>query len=89
MIYSSIIHPKCKREINKACRKNPILRKVLENKMNEIVNFPHHYKPLKHDLAGERRVHILKSFILKFEIDEVGKVVIFLAFEHHDNAYRR
>lgn len=57
--------------------------------MQEILENPHHYKPMKYDLAGERRVHIMKSFVLKFEIDESKKLVTFLAFSHHDDAYRR
>ncbi|MEK6946485.1 MAG: hypothetical protein AABX32_02660 [Nanoarchaeota archaeon] len=57
--------------------------------MSEILDNPSRYKPLRYDLAGVRRVHILKSFVLKFEIDESRKAVNFLAFEHHDEAYRR
>ena len=60
-----------------------------EMKMSEIVENPQHYKPLKYDLAGQRRVHIMKSFVLKFEINEATKSVIFLFFGHHDEAYRR
>ena len=69
------------------CRKNPVLRNALEKKMNEILENPHHYKPLRYDLAGERRVHILKSFVLKFEINENIKTVCFIFFGHHDEAY--
>ena len=89
MTYTFFLHPKCRKEINIASKKNPILKKVLENKIREIILNPAHYKPLRHDLKGERRVHILKSFILKFEIDETRKTVIFLAFSHHDRAYKR
>ena len=89
MTYVIDIMPSCQRSIGKACQKNPILREILRKKMNEIAIFPSRYKPLRHELAGERRVHILKSFVLKFEIDEVSKIVTFLAFGHHDDAYRR
>jgi mRNA-degrading endonuclease RelE of RelBE toxin-antitoxin system len=57
--------------------------------MNEILENPQHYKPLKYELAGQRRVHIMKSFVLKFEVSEATKTVIFLFFGHHDEAYRR
>ena len=57
--------------------------------MDEILKNPTHYKPLKYDLKGERRVHILKSFVLKFEVDKIKRVVTFLAFKHHDDAYQR
>jgi len=89
MTYNIEIHPKCKEEIHKLCKKNPVLEKSLKNKMKEILQNPQHYKPLRHDLAGERRVHIMKSFVLKYEINEETKTVIFLFFGHHDEAYRR
>ncbi len=89
MSYNICIHPKCQEEINKLCRKNPVLESSLRKKMNEIIMNPQHYKPLKYDLAGERRVHIMKSFVLKFEIDEAAKTVKFIFFGHHDEAYKR
>ena len=57
--------------------------------MAEIQANLHAYKPLKHGLKGERRVHILKSFVLKFGIDESSQTVTFFTFDHHDEAYRR
>ncbi len=89
MTYIMEVVPSCERSIEKACKKNPVLRDALRKKITEVLGNPSHYKPLRHDLAGERRVHILKSFVLKFEIDEGRKIVNFLAFEHHDEAYRR
>lgn len=88
-MYSTEIKPSCQEDINKLCRKNPVLRVALEKKMNEIAQNPQHYKPLKYDLAGERRVHIMKSFVLKFEIHEDRQAVEFIFFGHHDEAYRR
>ena len=88
-MYYCEIRPTCGKLIEKACRKNPVLRNAVEKKINEIVQNPKHYKPLKYDLSGERRVHVLKSFVLKFEIDEASKTVVFLAFSHHDDAYQR
>lgn len=88
-MYNIEIKPSCQRDIERLCKRNPVLRGALEKKMNEIVENPQHYKPLKHDLAGERRVHIMKSFVLKFMIEEATKTVVFIFFGHHDNAYRR
>ena len=87
MSYTSVIEEKCRRDINKATKKNTILRKILDKKINEVILNPNHYKPLRHDLKGERRVHIMKSFILKFIIDEKNKSVVFIFFGHHDDAY--
>ena len=89
MAYDIEIHPKCQGEITKLCKKNPTLEEALKKKMNEILENPQHYKPLKHDLAGERRVHIMKSFVLKFEIAEPTKTIKFIFFGHHDEAYKR
>ena len=89
MTYDFEVHPCCQEEIIKLSKKNPVLDKAVRNKMKQILENPQHYKPLRYDLAGERRVHIMKSFVLKFEIDENSKRVTFLFFGHHDEAYRR
>lgn len=89
MTYAIEIKPSCKETITKLCKKNPVLEKAIRNKMEEILENPTHYKPLKHDFAGGRRVHIMKSFVLRYEIDEQRKTVIFIDFSHHDDAYRR
>jgi len=88
-MYNKEIKPSCFKDIEKLCKKNHVLAEALEKKMNEIVQNPQHYKPLKYDLAGERRVHIMKSFVLKFEIQEDTRTVIFFFFGHHDDAYKR
>ena len=87
MIYIPSFAPICEKQINKATRKNPVLRKILDNKIREILINPYHFKPFKYDLAGERSVHIMKSFVLKLTIDEQKKRVVFIFFGHHDRAY--
>lgn len=89
MKYGIEIKPSCKESINKLCRKNPVLEKAIRNKIEQILENPRHFKPLRHDFAGERRVHIMKSFVLKYEVDENTKTVTFLFFGHHDEAYQR
>jgi mRNA-degrading endonuclease RelE of RelBE toxin-antitoxin system len=87
MAYEVYITPFCQRMMDKASKKNPVLRKVLERKIAEIAEDPNRYKPLRYDLAGERSVHILKSFILRFSV--AGNIITLISFEHHDDAYRR
>ena len=89
MSYRFTFTTSCEKKIYKLCKKNPFLQKVLDKKISEILLNPQHYKPLKHDFAGERRVHIMKSFVLKYEINEKDKIVIFIFFGHHDEAYNR
>ncbi len=88
-MYACEIMPSCERMMEKSCKKNPVLSEALRKKMEEILENPAHYKPLKYDFAGERRVHLMKNFVLKFSIDEGQKVVRFLFFGHHDEAYKR
>jgi len=66
-------------------------RKRLEavaKKVEEILEDPHRFKPLRAPLQNTRRVHI-GPFVLVYEIDEERKVVTLLDFEHHDAVYRR
>lgn len=88
-MYNAEIKPSCLKDIEKLCKRNYVLKEVLKKKMNEVLENPQHYKPLKYDLAGIRRVHIMKSYVLKFEIDEKTKTVKFIFFGHHDEAYKR
>lgn len=55
-------------------------------KIDEVIQHPEHYKPLRHDLKNLRRVHI-RSFVLVFELR--GNTVRFLDFDHHDNIYKK
>ncbi|MFY1111886.1 MAG: type II toxin-antitoxin system RelE family toxin [Methanosarcinaceae archaeon] len=89
MAYTLFILPSCKKEINKACKNNAPLKRSLGKKIQEICESPFHYKPLRNDLHGRRRVHILKSFVLIFTVDENEKSVTLVSFAHHDAAYSR
>ncbi len=62
------------------------LTRRLKKKMVEILENPHHSKPLRNVLKNKRRVHIA-SFVLIFEIIEAEKKVVFHTFRHHDEAY--
>lgn len=88
-MYSYEVIPYLQRILNKLFKKDKVMYEQVMKKIEEIVQNPQHYKPLKYDFAGERRVHIMKSFVLKFEIDEQNKIVTFFFFGHHDEAYKR
>jgi YafQ family addiction module toxin component len=84
--YDLFILPACKKEIDKACKNNAPLKDSLSKKIQEIRENPFHYKPLRNDLHGMRRVHIQKSFVLIFGVDENEKSVTLISFSHHDTA---
>jgi YafQ family addiction module toxin component len=86
-MYNLEIKPSCQKDIEKHCKKNPLLARIIEKKMNEILQNPQHYKPLKYGFAGEKRGHIMKNFVLRFEVHKSRKAVEFIFFGHHDEAY--
>jgi YafQ family addiction module toxin component len=61
---------------------------AVNKKVNEVLENPHHYKPLRAPMQNKKRVHISGSFVLVFKVDEESKIVQLLEFEHHDNAYK-
>jgi len=77
----------CKREIRKLTSKNKALSDALAAKLNQILENPYHFKPLSNVLAGSRHVHVMRHFVLIYDIDENGKKVLLRRFSHHDEAY--
>lgn len=71
----------------KKLRSNVTLLKRLQSKIEEIVENPTHYKPLRNVLKNRRRTHI-GSYVLIFEIQEERKVVVFHGFQRHDEVYK-
>jgi YafQ family addiction module toxin component len=62
------------------------LHRVTE-KIKEIIQDPHREKPLRRPMQNMRRVHI-RTFVLVYSIDELGKTVILEEFDHHDKVYK-
>jgi YafQ family addiction module toxin component len=74
--------------LSKLAKKNQKQFKIIENKIEEIIKNPHHYKNLRRPLQDLKRVHIDRSFVLVFSVDEKNKTILFENYEHHDNIYR-
>ncbi len=89
MPYRFEIKPKLEKKLKKIEKKDPVMFKAVREKIKEIIKKPYHYKPLRHNLKGSRRVHLEKSFVLVFEIDEAEKTVRFLDLGHHNEIYRK
>ena len=75
------------KKLKKIKNKDYAMFKVVRDKVGAIIKNPYHYKPLRCDLKGLRRVHIGKSHVLIFEIDEPSKTIRFLDLGHHDAIY--
>jgi YafQ family addiction module toxin component len=77
------------RKFFKLARKDPKKLKIIYNKIEEIVKNPQRYKNLRSPLNHYKRVHIDRSFVLTFSIDERNKIVIFKDYDHHDKIYKK
>ncbi|MEK6969973.1 MAG: type II toxin-antitoxin system mRNA interferase toxin, RelE/StbE family [Nanoarchaeota archaeon] len=72
---------------NKLAKKNKTRLQIIHKKVQQILENPHHFKPLRGDMHGARRVHIDTSFVLTYEIDEKKKLIRLLDIDHHDKIY--
>lgn len=86
-MYSLATKPNIDRIFSKIGKKNPKQMQIIFKKIEQIIENPYHFKPLRGDMKGARRVHIDKSFVLTYEIDEEHKVVKLLDYDHHDSIY--
>lgn len=88
MAYSLEVAESLNKVFEKLAKKDKATFQAINKKATEILENPHHYKPLRAPLQNMRRVHIAGSFVLIFKIDEERKVVQLIEFEHHDKAYK-
>ncbi|MDP2750804.1 MAG: type II toxin-antitoxin system mRNA interferase toxin, RelE/StbE family [Nanoarchaeota archaeon] len=86
-MYSLATKPGVDRIFSKLTKKNPNQLKAIFKKIEQIIVNPYHFKPLRGDMHGARRVHIDTSFVLTYEIDEKNKIVRILDYDHHDKIY--
>lgn len=61
--------------------------KIILKKIEQILENPYRFKPLRSDMKGYREVHVDKHFVLVYSIDEERKVVIIKDYDHHENIF--
>ena len=88
MAYILEVAEKLNKLFEKLAKKDKATFEAINKKVNEIVENPYHYKPLRAPMQHLRRVHISGSFVLVFKIDEERKAVLLVEFEHHDKSYK-
>ena len=86
-MYSLEIVEKVDRIFKKLRKKDLVQFEALSRKVNEILENPQQYKPLKSPMSHMRRVHV-GSFVLAYEIDEARNVDTIRRYEHHDSVYK-
>jgi len=77
------------RVFHKLSKKNKKSLEIINNKINSILENPYQFKPLRNEMAGIRRVHIGKSFVLTYEILESERIVRLLDYDHHDKIFKK
>lgn len=87
MTYSLEVSTHIDEIFKKLEKKNKKQLGIINKKVLEVLENPYHFKPLRGDMKGSRRVHIDKSFVLLFEIDENRRIVRLLDYQHHDDVY--
>ena len=87
MPYSLIISDEADKKFQKLRKRDKKQLGIIDNKIRQILENPYHFKPLRGDMYGARRVHIEKSFVLTYEVIENAKTVRILDYEHHDKIY--
>ena len=88
-MYSSKVKPDLDRRLNKLFKKNRKQYEIIIKKVEEILKNPQHYKNLRAPLQDWKEVHIDKSFVLTFSVDENTKTVTLEDYDHHDKIFRK
>jgi len=88
-MYEYALRKTVEKIFHKLARKNPKQLETIYDKVEEIRRDPRRYKNLRSPLRHLKRVHIDKSFVLVFSVDDSKKLVIIEDFDHHDKIYGR
>lgn len=86
-MYSIRTKSKVDKLFSRLSSKNPKHLEMIFKKVQQIVKNPERFKPLRGDMHGSRRVHINKSFVLVYEVDEKNEIITIVDYNHHDNIY--
>lgn len=87
MSYSLKISEQLEKKLQKLAKRDKTQVIAIGKKVKQILQNPLHFKPLRGDMFGARRVHVAKSFVLTYDVDEEGRIVKLLDYDNHDNIY--
>jgi len=87
-MYSFDVRESVNKIFRKLEKKNPKQLKIIEKKIAQLIENPQHYKNLRKPLQHLKAVHIDKSFVLVFSVDESEEIIIIEDYDHHDRIYK-
>ena len=87
-MYKLAVKENLDRKFKKLKKKDREMLMLIDRKVQEILDDPYRFKPLRKPLQNKRRVHVGGPFVLIYEVNEDEKIVTLLDFDHHDNIYK-
>jgi YafQ family addiction module toxin component len=87
-VYRLAVKEGLDRKFKRLRKKDQEMLRLIYRKVQDILDDPYRFKPLRKPLQNKRRVHVGGSFVLVYEIAEEDKFVTLLDFDHHDNVYK-
>lgn len=87
-MYKLAVKESLDKKFKRLRKKDKEMLRLINRKVQDILENPHHFKPLRKPLQNKRRVHVGGSFVLVYEINEKEKIVTLFDFDHHDNIYK-
>jgi len=87
-VYNLGVKESLDKKFKKLKKKDSEMLVLIDRKVQDILDDPYRFKPLRKPLQNKRRIHVGGSFVLIYEINEEKKLVTLLDFDHHDNIYK-
>lgn len=88
-MYELGLRKSVEKAFSKLSKKDRKLLSAISKNIDEILIDPQKYKNLRRPFQYLKRVHVEKSFVLVFSIDEDEGLVIIEDFDHRDRIYKR
>ena len=85
-MYNLVIQPTADKAFKKLMKKDKEQLQWINKKIEQILEDPYRFKPMRFPLDSCRRVQV-GSFVILYEIDELKSTVTILDYDHHDNIY--
>ena len=86
-MYKLEIKPTADKAFKKLVKKDKEQLKRINAKIEQIMENPYHFKPLRKPQDGCRRAQV-SSFVIIFEIDEDTQTISIFDYDHHDKIYK-
>lgn len=88
-MYGLIVLPVVDRAFKRLAKKDRNQLLAVSKKIAQLQQNPLIGKPLHFPLQNMRRVHVHKSFVLIYDIQEKEKTITIRGYDRHDSVYKK